>query len=137
MTDPFASPGSTSGLDLKALNGSLLLVEPISVETGVKTSLGDKDAVRADVVALDGPDAGTEYKDVLIFPRVLIGQLRSRVGQKVLGRLGQGVARPGQSAPWVLQEATDADKQVGMAWLSNHSLAAPAAASSSTHQPPF
>jgi hypothetical protein len=128
MTDPFASPGSTSGVDYAELNGSLLLIEPASLESGVKTSLGDKDAVRADITVLDGPNAGTQHTDTLIFPRVLIGQLRSRIGQKVLGRLGQGVARPGQNAPWLLNEATDADKQLGLAWLSKTALAAPATA---------
>lgn len=128
MTDPFATPGSTSGLDYKELNGSLLLIEPLSVETGVKTSLGDKDAVRAHVSVIDGPLAGTEQNDALIFPRVLIGQLRSRVGQKVLGRLGQGVARPGQSAPWVLNEATAEDKKAGIAYLNSRTIVTPESA---------
>lgn len=135
MTDPFASPGSTSGVDYKELNGRLLLIQPRALEDGIHTSLGTKEAIRADIVVLDGPTAGTEHTDTLVFPRVLIGQLRSRIGQKVLGRLGQGAAKPGQSAPWILQEATDADKQVGLAWLSKNTLAAPAAASGAT--PPF
>ena len=135
MTDPFASPGSTSGIDYASLNGRLLLIQPHSLEASVKTSLGDKEAIRADVVVLDGPDAGTEHVDTLIFPRVLIGQLRSRIGQKVLGRMSQGTAKPGQNAPWLLQEATDADKQVGIAWLSNNALAQPAAAGAG--KPPF
>lgn len=132
MTDPFATPGSTSGVDYKALNGRLLLIMPTSLESDVKTSLGDKDAVRADIVVLDGPEAGEEYNDTLVFPRVLIGQLRSRVGEKVLGRLGQGQARPGQNAPWLLTEATDADKQTGLAYLAGK-LATPATAGA----PPF
>jgi hypothetical protein len=117
-TDPFTTPGSTTRLDYKELNGRLLLVEPRSLEEGVNTSLGVKEAVRADVAVLDGPTAGATYPDSLIFPRVLIGQLRSRVGQKVLGRLGQGMASPGQNPPWVLSAATDADKKVGVAYLS-------------------
>lgn len=130
MTDPFATPGSSAGVDYKELNGRLLLIEPLTLETGVKTSLGDKDAVRANIVVLDGPDAGTEHNDTLVFPRVLIGQLRSRIGQKVLGRLGQGTAKPGQNAPWMLSEATDADRKIGVEWLANSTLA-------STGQPPF
>jgi hypothetical protein len=137
MSNPFASPGSTSGLDLKTLNGTLLLIEPISLETGVKTSLGDKDAIRANVAVLDGPDAGTEINDALVFPRVLIGQLRSRVGQRVLGRLGQGVPKPGQSAPWILHEATAADVEIGTRWLASHSLATPAAAAQGSAAIPF
>jgi hypothetical protein len=117
-TDPFTTPGSTTRLDYKELNGRLLLVEPRSLEEGVNTSLGVKEAIRADVAVLDGPTAGTTYPDSLIFPRVLIGQLRSRVGQKVLGRLGQGMASPGQNPPWVLSAATDDDKKIGVAYLS-------------------
>lgn len=129
MSSPFATPGTTSGLDYKALNGRLLLIQPISLETGVKTSLGDKDAVRADVTVLDGTEAGEQYADVLVFPRVLIGQLRSKIGEKVLGRLGQGVAKPGQSAPWVLAEATTADIKLGTDYL--------AKAVTSADAPPF
>jgi hypothetical protein len=119
MTDPFATPGSTSRMDYNQLNGKLLLVEPHKLEEGVSTSLGVKDAIRADVTILDGPTAGASFYDTLIFPRVLIGQLRSRLGQKVLGRLGQGVANPGQSPPWTLSRATDADTKIGVAYLAS------------------
>lgn len=136
MSSPFASPGSTSGIDYAALNGKLLLIEPQALESNVKTSLGEKEAVRGTVTILDGDSAGTEISDTLIFPRVLIGQLRSRIGQKVLGRLGQGEAKPGQNAPWKLHEATPADIQIGTAWLNKQpTFAAPAASGSST--PPF
>lgn len=135
MTSPFAAPGSTSGIDYKELDGRLLLVEPRALEQDINTTLGTKDAIRADVTILDGPDAGTQHNDTLIFPRVLIGQLRTRLGQKVLGRLGQGQAKPGQNAPWLLEEATPADQEVGLAWLNKNALAAPAAASGA--QPPF
>lgn len=134
MSNPFAAPAASSGLDLKEVNGKLLLIEPMKLEEGVATSFGNKDAIRARVVILDGPDAGTEHEDTLLFPGVLIGQLRPRIGQKVLGRLGQGQAKPGQQPPWKLAEATDADQQIGMAWLAKNSLAAPAASGST---PPF
>jgi hypothetical protein len=128
MTDPFTAPGSanSSRVDYKELNGRLLLIEPHSLEIGVQTSVSTepKDAVRADVTVLDGPVAGSAFPDALIFPRVLIGQLRSRLGQKVLGRLGQGTAKGGQSPPWILSEATDADKKVGVAYLTGQ-FAAP------------
>jgi hypothetical protein len=114
----FTSPASTSGVDWNATKGHLLLVTPLSLEEGVNTSLGAKDAVRADVVDLD---TGDEYSDVLVFPRVLIGQLRARIGQKVLGRLGQGVAKVGQSAPWVLQDFTADDAKKAQAWIDRQS----------------
>lgn len=132
-TNPFADPGSASGISWEGLNGSLLLIEPISLEEGVKTVHGDKNAVRAKVAILDGPQSGEEYTDTLIFPLVLQGQLRGRFGQKVIGRLGQGEKKAGQKPPWKLLEATAADREVGMAYL-NKQLATPAAAG---NQPPF
>jgi hypothetical protein len=122
----FATPATATGIDWNDANGSLLLIEPLSIEVAVKTSLGEKDAVRANVAVLDGTLAGEQYSDVLIFPRVLQGQVRSRLGQKVLGRLGQGVAKAGQSAPWMLSEATEADTRLGMQWIAR-GVQAPAA----------
>lgn len=117
MTDnPFAAPASASGIDWSELAGRLLVIEPHAVEPNVQTSLGTKDAVRADVHVIDQEVADT-YDDALIFPRVLISQLRSKVGQMVLGRLEQGVAKPGQSAPWRLAEATTQDQALAGAWL--------------------
>ena len=117
--EPFAAPATAgAGVDLKALNGALLLITVHSLETGINTVHGLSDAIKADVVVLDGAEKGEEYTDTLLFPKVLQSQLKSRIGAKVLGRLGQGTAKPGQSAPWVLAEATDADTKVGMAYIS-------------------
>lgn len=125
MSTPFAPPSPPgSGIDFKELNGALLLIEVISIETGIQTSFGSNDAVRADVHVLDGPKAGERFLDTLIFPKVLQGQLKRSVGQKVLGRLGQGQAKPGQSPPWLLAEATPQDQQVGVQYL-NSQLAQP------------
>ena len=46
------------------------------------------------------------HEDVLWFPKVLVGSLKGRIGQKVLAVLGKGTAKPGQSAPWILIDAT-------------------------------
>lgn len=119
MTDLFDAPGSATGLDLKEIEGRLLLIKPLSQETGINTALGEKDAVRADVTVLDGPDAPTEHVDILLFPRVLQGQVKSNIGtgRFNLGRLGKGIAKPGQQAPWKLADPTDADKDVARAYL--------------------
>ncbi len=128
MSSPFAAPGTISGLDFETLLGRLLLITPVKQEFHVKTNFGPKDPIRADVIVLDGPDAGTEHNDTLIFPSLLIEQLRSRIGQKVLGRLNQGVAKPGQKPPWRLDEATEADQKIGLSWLNKNALAKPAPA---------
>lgn len=110
----FSAPASTQGIDLKTANGHLLLISPIEAVTGVTTVHGPSDAIRADVVDLD---SGEEFTDILIFPKVLQGQLRSKVGEKVLGRLGQGVAKPGQSAPWTLNAFSPDDAKKAQAWI--------------------
>jgi hypothetical protein len=129
-SNPFAAPAAPgAGVKWEALSGCLVLVQPHSLETGILTTFGTAEAVRADVIVLDGPDAGTKHDDALIFPKVLQQQLRGRIGEKVLGRVSQGQAKPGQSAPWILAEATDADIKVGLAWLEKTSL--------SSAKPPF
>lgn len=114
MTDMFDAPGSTSGIKWEDINGRLLLVKPHSIEEGIATVHGATTAVRADVTVLDGPGAPEDYNDTLIFPKVLQGQVRGNAGtgRMNLGRLGKGNAKPGQSAPWVLGDPTDADKQI-------------------------
>lgn len=117
--DLFDGPGSSVGIQWSDMEGRLLLVTPQSVEDSIKTSFGETTAVRADVVVLDGPSAPDEYGDTLIFPKVLQGQVRGNAGsgRMNLGRLGKGNAKPGQSAPWLLGEPTDADKAIARAFL--------------------
>ena len=113
-TNPFTTPATVgTGVKWAELNGHLLVIEPKSVDN-VATAYGTSDAVRADLHDLD---TGDEYPDILIFPKILISQTRSRVGQMILGRLGQGTARPGQSAPWKLVDPTPADIAQAQAWL--------------------
>jgi hypothetical protein len=85
----------------------------------MQTSFGVATPIRSDVAVLDGALKGTVYADALIFPRVLQGNLRGAIGEMVIGRLGKGTAKLGQSAPWVLDAATDADKQVGERYLAH------------------
>ena len=101
----FAAPAAGGGSDVRPadLEGHLLVVEPLEYVASIPTSMGDKDAVR--VTIHDITDTAT-YEDVLWFPKVLVGSLKGRVGQKVLAVLGKGTAKPGQSAPWILVDAT-------------------------------
>ena len=118
---PFASPAAPSGgIEWAQFKGSLLLVDVLGQEHGVQTVHGSTDPVRANVHVLDGPGAGESFEDTLIFPKVLIGQTKGKVGEKVLGRLGQGVAKPGQSAPWQLDAATPADVTLAEGWVAQN-----------------
>lgn len=117
MTDLFDAPAT--GAKITTFEGRLLLITPTEHREGIATSFGPADAVVADVVVLDGPDAGQTEYGTLVFQKALQGQLRPKIGtgRMVLGRLGRGVAKAGQSAPWILAEPTEADKQTARAHL--------------------
>jgi hypothetical protein len=100
----FASPAAGGGSDVRPadLEGHLLVVEPQEYVASMPTAYGDKDAIR--VTIHDITDA-TTYENMLWFPSVLVGSLKSRVGEKVLAVLGKGDAKPGQAPPWILVDA--------------------------------
>lgn len=128
----FATPSAPSGgITWADHNGALLLVEPLSFEPQIPTSFGTTDAVKARVVVLDGPGAGATYEDTLIFPKLLVSQTKNQLGQKVLGRLGQGTSKPGQSPPWLLNEASVSDTAKAEAWVRQNQQTVTSAA------PPF
>ena len=124
-TDEFAAPATASGIKWDEYKGALLLVDVHGLEQAIKTAFGENDAIRADIAVLDGANAGETYNDTLVFPKVLVSQLRPNVGKKVLGRLGQGQAKSGQSAPWKLDDATEADVAIAKAYVAKNA------------QPPF
>ena len=51
-------------------------------------------------------DTNKEHGSLLWFNVGLRNSLKSKIGQKVLARIGQGAAKPGKSAPWILVDAT-------------------------------
>lgn len=109
MTSPFTSPASSGGDSVKPadLQGHLLIIKPVEYKTGIQTSLGEAEAIEVDVVDLD---TSTEHTSVLFFNVALRSALKPNIGKSVLARIGQGVAKPGKSAPWILIDATtDAD----------------------------
>lgn len=121
----FDGPGAASGIQWSDYENLLLLIKPLEKDVSVNTSYGESKAVRADVTVLDGPNTGEEISDTLIFPKVLQGQVKSNAGsgRYNLGRLGKGQAKPGQSAPWMLGDPTDADKQTARDHLAKNTEA--------------
>lgn len=126
---PTAPGGGIQWTDHK---GALLLIEPTSFESQVNTAFGAADAVKANVYVIDGAGAGDSYAETMIFPKLLVSQTKQMIGKKVLGRLGQGQGKPGQSAPWLLNEASPEDIAKAEAWVQQN--AQPAVTSA---QPPF
>lgn len=122
--DPFTD-ASQGSFDSKALKGRLLLITPLEYIEHITVPHGESDAVRADYVVLDGPDAPEEVENALIFPSVLVGNLKGRIGKgMIIGRLGQKPTNKGNPA-WVLEPSTDDDKDVARTYLRRFSDASP------------
>jgi len=130
----FSAPSNnTESVKVADLNGHLLIIEPIEYKTGIPTVHGDADAIE---VRINDLDTGFNHDSVLFFNVALKNALKSKIGQKVLARIGQGTAKPGKSAPWILVDATgDADAVAkanafiaGAAAVASAPAAAPAAA---------
>ena len=103
----FASPVTSSDSPRPAdLHGHLLIINPIEYKTGITTSLGEADAIECDLTDLT---TGTEHNSVLFFNIALKNSLKPNIGKTVLARMGQGVAKPGKSAPWILEAVNDAE----------------------------
>lgn len=127
-----AAPAS-SGIQWEEYENKLLLIEPLEVEKGITTvhskTPGDTDATRANVFVVLSKDGSKheDMEDVLVFPKVLQGQLRKVVGTGVVfGRLVKGEKKPGKNPPWTLADPTPADTKAASAFWASRSLSAPA-----------
>jgi hypothetical protein len=130
MTEYQVPSAGGDKLPLADLLGSLLRIDVLEALSNVQTSFGASDPVRAHVVALDGDRKGERFDDSLVFPRVLCSQLRPSVGKVVLGRLGKGVAKVGQSAPWQLLAPNEDDFGTAKRYDAHVAKSAPVAAAS-------
>jgi len=118
----FASPGNQSeSVKVADLANHLLIITPIEYKTGIQTVHGIAEAVEVNVYDLD---TNTEYNSLLWFNVALRNALKTKLSQKVLARIGQGPAKPGKSAPWILLDATSDATAIAKA---NAYLAAPPA----------
>jgi hypothetical protein len=105
--EAFASPAAASAGPKPAdLQGQLVIFKPIEYRSGIDTVNGPADAISCDIINLD---TNEEHSDVLFFNIAIRNALRPLIGQRVLGRIQQGVAKPGKTAPWIIADAsTDA-----------------------------
>ena len=124
----FSPPSvSENGPKVADLAGQLLIITPTDYKLGIKTIHGDAEAVEVSLVNLD---TNKSYESVLFFNVALRSALKSKIGQKVLARIGQGTAKPGKSAPWILLDATTdaAALAKANAYLATATASAPAVA---------
>lgn len=120
--DEFESGAPTSNHKIADDEGSLLLISVTGIETDIVTAFGKTNAVKADVVIINEkkPSKSEEHKGILIFQRVLQSQLENYVGgRRVFGRLGRGIAKAGQDAPFIIDDPTEADKVLAREYLAS------------------
>lgn len=100
----FAAPSNaTETVKVADLANHLLIISPVEYKTGIPTVHGDAEAIEVNIVDLD---TNKEHSSLLWFNVALRNALKTKTGQKVLARIGQGAAKPGKSAPWILIDAT-------------------------------
>ena len=114
MATPFEAPATIEGSSVRPadLNGHLLIIKPLEYKTGIATQLGVAEAIEVDLVDLD---TNEEHSSVLFFNIALRNALKPNIGKQVLARIGQGTAKPGKSAPWILVNATENQADVAKA----------------------
>jgi hypothetical protein len=110
--------------------GHILVVEPIEYLASIKTKHGDKDAVSCTVHDIS---AQATYDGCLWFGGFLVGALKGRIGQKVLGLMTLGDDASKGNAPYILQDLSGNEQAVAAAtaYLTGRvasTLAAPAPA---------
>ena len=122
----FAAPSTQSeSVKVADLAGHLLIITPTEYKTGIQTIHGSAEAVEVEVVDLDTKQT---HASLLWFNVALRNALKNKIGQKVLAKIGQGAAKPGKSAPWMLVDATGDANAVALANAYLTSAPTPAAA---------
>lgn len=120
MSFTFSQPAAGSDFRAKDHVGHLLLIYVRELRSGIVTQFGTSDAIACDVVVLTDPNGPRLEPGVLLFQKPLIGSLTASIGKDpVLARLGQGTAKPGQSAPYILNPFNEQDAAFATQWLTS------------------
>lgn len=110
------------------LNNHLVIIYPIGYIPFIQTKFsgqGNKpsDGIAVDVVDLDDKNEqglpGKVYRNSNFMQAQLIASLKTQIGSKVLGTIGQGVARNGMNPPWVVVDMSGdpTARERASAWL--------------------
>lgn len=121
----FADPSAGGSFVAADLVGQLLLISPTGMSEEINTTNGPATPLIANIVVLSNKKGKAlaepeEIEDALVFQKVLVSTLKGSINKnRVLGRLiaDEKRKKPGQSAPYVLEVATDADKVIARAFL--------------------
>lgn len=101
---------------LKDDMGCFVVIRVLEFIEGMQTQVGNNDAIRADWVPVNGPDAGIVRENGMIFGRALVPAMKSNFENGIpftIGVVAEGEAKQGQSAPIILNEPND--EQAGWA----------------------
>lgn len=115
----FNAPTDGELVKPKDILGHLLICRALGTVQGINVNGTMKDGIRLDLVILTTPgadgQAGKVFRDITWINSKLIGSLKNSIGTMVLARMGVGQAKPGQSVPFVLDDATQDPAAVGAA----------------------
>ena len=107
--------------------GLLLLINPYEIFPFTHADKRVADAVRADVVVLDGEDEPEVVRNVTVIQAVLVRVLKQRVsaaGGAPVRTLGRPVRVPSEryegSMVWVFEEPSPTDVELAQDWLDEH-----------------
>ena len=130
MTEEWGRPAETGGEFVKPaqLNGHLVIFFPIGYIPFIQTRFSGQsnkpsDGIVVDVVDLDDKDdygnPGKLYRHNTFMQAQLIASLKSQIGSKILGVVGQGTARNGMNQPWVIVDMSGdpAARERGSQWI--------------------
>lgn len=120
--EDFESGAPTSNHKIASDEGELVLITPTGLERDIVTEYGPSDAIKADLVVINmkKPTKSEEHRAILIFQKVLRSQLEPFINKRrVLGRVGRGVAKGSQDAPFIIVDPTDEDKVAAREYLAS------------------
>lgn len=92
-----------------------VVVRPLEFIHDLKTRNGLVDAIKADWVVIDGPNAGAVRHASLVFNKVLVNSFRECIGTStpfVVGVVDYGAGANGNNPPVILRDPTPAQMQM-------------------------
>ena len=118
---PSEAPAGGDGWNMtEEAEGKLLLFMPLREERVETADFGEKPVIVADVVVLNEkkPAKSEAHAEVFVWGGYLRGALRGFIGERrVLGRLVRGTTKERGNFPWLLEDATDEETAIAVAYL--------------------
>ena len=118
---PSDAPAAGDGWNLtEEAEGRLLMFTPLREQPVDTADYGTKPVIVADVVVLNEkkPAKSETHDEVFVWGGYLRGALRGFIGERrVLGRLVRGAKKERGNFPWLLEDATEEETALAVAYL--------------------